>query len=154
MVGRQREGDDRLPTQTCSPLCRSNQLVFRWSPALVHLAAGYFVGWRIHKAKLADGQVIVRVANRRAKGSALDGSERVEIAGSGVGIEHGAGLIVGKFGERLFVLRLGKEKAGGWIAWKLRTEACTRIRSTAADSLGDAGVSRSQAFAQLFRIKL
>jgi hypothetical protein len=77
LVGCQRECDDRLPTQTRLLLCDGNQLVFHWPPTLVHLAARYFFCWSIHEAKLAHSQLLLGVANRRAKGSALYGPESV-----------------------------------------------------------------------------
>ena len=137
-----------------SLLRRGNQLIFQWPPTLVHLATNNFVGWCIHKAELADGEMIVLVANRRAKGSALYGAEHIEIAGSGVGIEHGAGLIVGEVREGLFMLRLREEQAGGCITGEFRTQARTRLRGTGADSLGDLGGRCVQACTKVLRVKL
>ncbi len=90
--------------------------VFEGAPGLVELAAGGLFAGGVDEAEFADGEVAVGVADGRAEGAAGDGAGGVEVAGSGGGVEDGAGLVVGEVVEGVFVVRRGKELAGGGVA--------------------------------------
>jgi hypothetical protein len=89
-----------------------DELIFERSPTLIHLAAGDVLRRRVCEAELADGEVVVFIANGRPEGAALHGSRSVEIAGACRWVEHGTRLVVGELFEGLSVMRLGEEDAG------------------------------------------
>jgi hypothetical protein len=148
------EGNEGGTEEAGPILGDSDQGFLVGAPTLVHLAASHFIGGCIDEAEFAYGQVILFIANGRPKGSALNWPERVEIAGSGVGIEDGAGFVVGEVFEGFFLLRLGEEQAGGWVSREVGKEARTRRRSARADAFGYGGVGRCQAFVELLGIEL
>jgi hypothetical protein len=127
---------------------------FLWAPGLVHLATRDFLGGCIDKAELADGELAVCIADWRTEGSALHGAEGIKVAGAAVGIEDGAGLVVGEVGKGFFMMRLGEEQASYGIAGKVLEEACAGCCSTRADSCRNIFWSHGEAFAQLLCVEL
>lgn len=109
----------------------------------IQLAGGDFFRHGGGVAELAVGEIAVSIAQRRAEGAAEDGAMRVEVAGSGGGIEHGTGLVVaedgggeiggheglvwrrqlGGVGKERRVFIIAGEDAGGGVAGKVRSEA-------------------------------
>jgi hypothetical protein len=152
--GSQGEGDQSGSRPARLLLGDLDERLLLRAPALVHLAAGDFVCGRIHEAKLADRKLVVSIADRRSEGSALHGAEGVDVAGAGVGIEDGAGLVVGEVGEGLFMLRLGEEQAGQRIAGKFIEETRAGFCCTRANSICNVCGSHGQALAQVIRVEL
>ena len=131
--------------------------VFEGTPALVELAAEDFFGWGVDEAELADGESVVFVADGWAEGAALHGTGSVEVAGSGNGIEDGAGFIVGEVVEGSFVVRMGEERAGGGVAGEVAGEACARGFGAATDMCGSGrvgGVEFGERGAEGFGVEL
>ncbi len=115
---------------------------------MIHLAAGYFFGGGVDEAELADCEVAVVVAHGRAEGAALHGAGGVEIAGTGGGVEDGAGLIVGEVFEGFFVVRFGEERTGGGVAGEVGREALARGGGAGADAVADGGVGGGEGGAE------
>ena len=120
---------------------------------MVHLAAGYFFGWGVDEAELADGEVAVVVAHGRAEGAALHGASGVEVAGTGGGVEDGAGLVVGEVFEGFFVVWFGEERAGGGVAGEVGREALAGGGGAGADAVGDGGVGGGEGGAEGFGVE-
>ncbi len=127
--------------------------LFEGAPGLIHLAAGDFFGWGVDEINLADGEVIVFVADGRAEGSALDGASGVEIASAGDGVEDGAGLVVGEVLEGLFVVGFGEERACGWVAGEVGCEAGAGGGGAGEDAVGESRFGGGEGVAEGFGVE-
>jgi hypothetical protein len=92
----------------------------------IKLAGHYLLGGGVDEAELAGGEVALRGAHGWTEGATYDGTGFVEVAGSGVRVEHGARLPVAKavfVGEERGGLVIFVEDAGGGVARVVRAEA-------------------------------
>lgn len=106
----------------------------------VEFAGGDLFGRGSDETELAGSKVAFGSAHGGSEGAADDGSMLVEIAGSGGGIEDGAGFGVAKavFGfirEELGVFVVFFEDAGGAISGKERIEAGEGFGDARADAV-------------------
>jgi hypothetical protein len=101
-------------------------------------------------AELTGGEVSIYGAGGRAEGSAEDGAVVVEVAGTGGGVEDGAGLVVGVFLEEGGgLLVFGEDAKGGGVAgvassWKPRVEAGEGCGDALLDSGGSVGIGSGE----------
>jgi hypothetical protein len=83
----------------------------------IELAGGDLFGGGVDEAEFAGGQVdfavVAFAAHGRAKGAAEDGAMLVEVAGAVVGVEDGAGFVVGELFEEDGGFVVFVEDAGG-----------------------------------------
>src|SRR5260370_82344 len=115
------ERNHRPPARTSSLLQFRQQLRFQVVRVNDHLAGGNLFVGRPVKTQLADSQAAF-CPHGRAKRAAHHRPGIVEIAQSGIRIEHRTGLIVRKLREALFRLRTFVEHARFRVAGKLRRQ--------------------------------
>ena len=121
----------------------------------VEFAGGNFGGGGVDVAEFAGGEITFFGAHGWAEGSAEDGAMFVQVAGAVIGIENGAGFVVGEFFEEDGLVIVFGEDAGGNIAGEPWIEACEGGGDAGADALGAGGVGLGEefkAFAQTGRV--
>jgi hypothetical protein len=110
----------------------------------VEFSGGDLFGGGVDETELAGGEVVFRRAHGRAEGAAEDGARAVEVAGALVGVECGAGLVVGELLEESGGFVVFGEDAGGAIAGEPWVQAGEGRGNARADSLRAFGIGLSE----------
>ena len=111
-----------------------DECVFQMLGVALHFARGDLLFRGADEAEFADGDSLF-CTNRRAEDAARHGAMGVKVAGAGDGIERGTRFVVAVVFEGREGFRVVAKDAGGWVAWKVGSEA----RDGVGDALMDAG---------------
>jgi hypothetical protein len=134
VIGAQGVGDQRLAVEIVSGVVGFVACRFLGRDSGVEFACGDLFCGGVDEAELAGGEVALLGAHRRAEGAAEDGAMLVEVAGSGGGVEDGAGLVVGELFEEDGGFVVLVEDAGGEVSGEPGIEAGEGIDGAGADA--------------------